>query len=204
MSAKLHVKGLLQGYHAKQDAMAIYLSNLDSATDADDLFKYLLNQCFITYLNYMLLEKLLNILPCTIDHRQKFQEYKEEHSVLLCDASFDTISDIFCRFPELSPKAIIGFPIIKINIERPELVKNIYELQELFSHMIANGELALADINHNCSTVTYSIFPFAVPNLLSYFSDPEVVEKFQKLEISVRWELSDTNIDGGISVIYGA
>lgn len=196
--AKLFVQDYIQGFHAKQDIIAIHLINLDSTTNADDLFKYLINQRFLTYFNYVLLEKMsCNILPNAIDVQQKFKKYKKEYSVLLHDASFDKIINVFRQFPELSPKAIIGFPILKVNIERPELLGKIYELQELFSHMIAKGELALADINHNCITVTYSIFPSGIPNLLSYFNNSEIVTKFQKLEISVRWELMDTNFGGG-------
>uniref|UniRef100_A0A1X7UF61 Uncharacterized protein n=1 Tax=Amphimedon queenslandica TaxID=400682 RepID=A0A1X7UF61_AMPQE len=101
-------------------AIAQYLKEINSLCSVDQVFQFLVEKHFISYLHFQLLKEFSTETICGPKASKKIEreisKYQKQFKSFMDLPEFSTLVQVFDKNPELNPSIIVGLPIIIISI----------------------------------------------------------------------------------------
>ncbi|XP_019856394.1 PREDICTED: uncharacterized protein LOC109584921 [Amphimedon queenslandica] len=159
---KIQLIAILQGKCLNQShGISSYFKVIDKITSINEVFKFLVKNYFVGYLNYNLLKKFSSEVICG-DGYEKAQaevvEYEKHYCKFIEEPAFYQLIEVFDENPHLNPGTVVGLPIVIISLSQKWKTRNKKELNEWVPFLKDNEHL-LQSIGYKCILITYAIFP---------------------------------------------
>ena len=158
---------------------------LEGVNDFKSFFDFLSKHDFIGYLNYKLLEELIELVEDDNEIRKCLFEYEKEYTKLLSAASFEDLIPFFEKQSDLSPTAPLGLPYISFRLEKPWLVTSIYTWVSTFGEFSWSNYAFLKQLQKKCIIITYAILPCVLDDVMRDLKDPVILKKLEDKGITV-------------------
>ena len=171
---------------------------IDPIQNITDLFKFLLERNFISYLNYEVLCDYADMVPDDEDIKRKVKKYIEKYNTFVEKPAFAELIEVFTNYPDLRPSEIIGLPRIVVTIARDARKKSLESLKNSWkSYVKSKREM----IRESPLGLTYAIFPQDLKEVKNNIKSPEVVKRFEEEGVSVKFSEATQNTEVYITYI---
>ena len=182
---KLRLNLFLNFERQNTPAVLQHLLQLQSIPTADAILNYLIATDFIGYLNYELLTVFQKVSKSDI-LQSKIQQYELQHDAFLKNTNFNTIVNIFKRYPELAPASPIGLPKLNVRFKSPWEGRSFYSWKEVIERRSYWPPFAMiASISRNSVILTFAVFPSFVPAVVRDLTDQKVLALLEREGLSV-------------------
>ncbi|XP_019856402.1 PREDICTED: uncharacterized protein LOC109584928 [Amphimedon queenslandica] len=119
---KNQLTDILQGKCLNQShGISSYMEIIDKITSMNEVFKFLIKNRFIGYLNYYLLKEFSSEVICG-DGYEKAQaevvEYEKHYCKFIEEPAFCQLIEVFDENPHLNPSTVVGLPIVVITLSK--------------------------------------------------------------------------------------
>ena len=179
----LHEKSLYQ-----LAAIAKYRKEINSLSSVDQVFQFLVEKHFISYLNFQLLKVFSTEAICGLEASKKIEreisEYQKQFKSFMDIPEFSTLIQVFDENPHLNPSTIVGLPIVIISLFGSWKHRNRKELTDWIPFLKENKEL-LQSMGYKCILITYAIFPIDLPQVMTFLNDYNKMEELKKNGITI-------------------
>ncbi|XP_019849853.1 PREDICTED: uncharacterized protein LOC109580768 [Amphimedon queenslandica] len=169
-------------------AIAKYLKEINSLSSVDQVFQFLVEKHFISYLNFQLLKEFATETICGPKASKKIEreisKYQKHFKSFMDIPEFSTLVQVFDKTPELNPSTIMGLPIVIISLVDSWKHRNRKELSDWIPFLKENKDL-LQSIGYKCILITYAIFPVDLPQVMTFLNDCTKMEELKKNGITI-------------------
>ena len=185
--------------------MSQCLKELESVETPGAALRFLVEHCFIGYLNYELLNRLFRKdVPENEGHSLALAitEYEKKHDQFLFSLCFSKIIDLFQERPDLAPCSPIGLPKLKVYLGEPYEQKSVLEWKELvkMKFKLPPG-LLIERIERNCIVVTYSVMPGLIPMLQHCLADVELMKMLSFIDVTLKPSFTYNGVCSDIALL---
>ena len=180
--AKILIKLSLSTKVCVLPALSNYIFQLQKVSSFLELFRFLIDNHFIGYLNYILLKKLaIGLVSCDANVKKQLDRYEQDYATLFNGAiSFQNVISLFEENPNFTPSVPVGLPYISFRFERPWLFKSLFAWFSTFGKFSWSNCALLAQLRkNNCVIVSYAILPYVLPNAVKDLNNPEILNKLR-------------------------
>ena len=169
-------------------AIAKYRKEINSLSSVDQVFQFLVEKHFISYLNFQLLKEFSTEAICGLKASKKIEreisKYQKHFKSFMDIPEFSTLVQVFDKNPELNPSTIVGLPIVIISLFGSWKHRNRKELTDWIPFLKENKEL-LQSMGYKCILITYAIFPIDLPQVMTFLNDYNKMEELKKNGITI-------------------
>ena len=169
-------------------AIAKYTKEINSLSSVDQVFQFLVEKHFISYLNFQLLKEFSTEAICGLKASKKIEreisKYQKHFKSFMDIPEFSTLVQVFDKNPELNPSTIVGLPIVIISLFGSWKHRNRKELTDWIPFLRENKEL-LQSMGYKCILITYAIFPIDLPQVMTFLNDYNKMEELKKNGITI-------------------
>ena len=169
-------------------SIAKYRREINSLSSVDQVFQFLVEKHFISYLNFQLLKEFSTETICGPKASKKIEreisKYQKQFKSFMDIPEFSTLVQVFDKNPELNPSTIVGLPIVVISLIDSWKHRNRKELSDWIPFLKDNKEL-LQSIGYKCILITYAIFPIDLPQIMTFLNDCDKMEELKKNGITI-------------------
>ena len=174
---------------------------IDPIQNITDLFKFLLERNFISYLNYEVLCDYADMVPDDEDIKRKVKKYIEKYNTFVEKPAFAELIEVFTNYPDLCPSEIIGLPRIVVTIARDARKKSLESLKNSWKSYVKSKREMIQDISMSPLGLTYAMFPQDLKVVENKIKSPEVVKHFEEEGVSVKFSEATQNTEVYITYI---
>uniref|UniRef100_A0A1X7SSU8 Uncharacterized protein n=1 Tax=Amphimedon queenslandica TaxID=400682 RepID=A0A1X7SSU8_AMPQE len=164
-----------------------YKEIIDGITGMDEVFKFLIKNRFVGYLNYYLLKELSSEVICGDGYKKaqaEVVEYEKHYCKFIEEPSFCHLIEVFDENPHVNPSTVIGLPIVIITLSKKWKSRNKKDLNGWVPFLEENKHL-LQSIGYKCILITYAIFPVHLLEVMSFLSDKEHMKRLKVNGITI-------------------
>uniref|UniRef100_A0A1X7SU92 Uncharacterized protein n=1 Tax=Amphimedon queenslandica TaxID=400682 RepID=A0A1X7SU92_AMPQE len=165
-----------------------YLELINKITNMNEVFKFLIENRFVGYLNYHLLKEFSSKVICG-DRYKKAQaeivEYEKHYLKFIEEPAFCQLIEVFDENPELNPGTVVGLPIVVISLSKKWKTRNKKDLNEWIPFLRENKHL-LQSIGYKCILITYAIFPVHLLKVMRFLSNDEHIKILKENGITIK------------------
>ena len=169
-------------------AIAKYRKEINSLSSVDQVFQFLVEKHFISYLNFQLLKEFSIKTICGLEASRKIEKeiskYRKHFKSFMDIPEFSTLIQVFDENPHLNPSTIVGLPIVIISLFGSWKHRNRKELTDWIPFLKENKEL-LQSMGYKCILITYAIFPIDLPQVMTFLNDYNKMEELKKNGITI-------------------
>ena len=158
---------------------------LEGINDIKNLFDFLADHYFIGYLNYKLLEVLIQLVKDDNEIWKLFSEYEKAYAKFLSAVSFKDFLPLFEEIFHQSPTAPFGLPCISFHLEEPWLVTTYYTWVSTFGELSWSDKAFLKQLQNKCIIITYAILPCVLDDVMRDLKDPLILKKLEDKGVTV-------------------
>ena len=180
---KNHVCSLLQ------NSFGTYLKSIHSEIEAigniADLFKFLLEHNYISYLNYEVLCEYAEMVPDDEVMKRKVKKYIEKYNKFIEDPVFAELIQVFIDHPELRPTEVIGLPRIVVRIVRDARKESLASWKSSWESRVKSTRALIVEASKSSIILTYAIFPRDLLMVVNSIQSPDSVKHFQEMGVTV-------------------
>ncbi|XP_019856400.1 PREDICTED: uncharacterized protein LOC109584926 [Amphimedon queenslandica] len=165
-----------------------YKEIIDGITSMDEVFAFLIENHFVGYLNYALLEEFSKSKVICGDRHKEAQdevlEYEKHYRKFIEEPAFYQLIEVFDENPHLNPGTVVGLPIVIISLSQKWKTRNKKDLNEWISFLKDNKQL-LQSIGYKCILITYAIFPVHLLKVMRFLSNEEHMKRLKNNGITI-------------------
>ena len=169
-------------------AIAKYRREINSLGSVDQVFQFLVEKHFISYLNFQLLKEFSTKTICGLEASKKIEreisKYQKHFKSFMDIPEFSTLIQVFDENPHLNPSTIVGLPIVIISLFGSWKYRNRKELADWIPFLKENKEL-LQSMGYKCILITYAIFPVDLPQVMTFLNNHNKMEELKKNGITI-------------------
>ena len=185
---KNQLTDILQGKCLNQlHGISSYMELIDKITSMNEVFKFLVINHFVGYLNYYLLKEFSSKVICG-DGYEKAQaevvKYEESYCKFIEEPAFCQLIEIFDENPHLNPSTVVGLPIVVITLSKKWKSRSKKDLNEWVPFLKDNEHL-LQSIGYKCILITYAIFPVHLLKVMKFLSNEEQMKILHENGITI-------------------
>ena len=168
--------------------LAPYHREIDAITTVDEAFQFMIDNNFVGYLNFQLLEYFSSETFCGEAGSKKVQdkltEYKKCYIKFLEEPSFGEVIQVFDENPHLNPSKIIGLPIIVVRLSMEWKKRKTKDLEEWLPFLKEN-KVTLQSMGYSCILITYAVFPIDLLSIMDFLNDRNNIKTLKDNGISI-------------------
>ena len=162
-----------------------YISLLDKVTSIEELLDFLVDHCFIGYLNYTLLKEISDLTNDS-ELKEKFNKYEEEYRTLLRASSFNCLMEVFKSYPDLSPTTAVGLPEMILRLDSPWNEESVHTWEEYFNKRFPWADsVAAKEYSTNCILITYAILPSVLADVMRDLTNPAIITELKDNGVTI-------------------
>ncbi|XP_019850967.1 PREDICTED: uncharacterized protein LOC109581353 [Amphimedon queenslandica] len=180
---------ILQGKCLNQShGISSYLELIDKIENMDEVFKFLVKNRFVGYLNYYLLKEFSSKVICGDGYemaKAEVVEYEKHYCQFIEKPAFCQLIEVFDENPQLNPGTVVGLPIVVISLSKEWKTQNKKDLNEWLPFLEENKHL-LQSIGYKCILITYAIFPVHLLKVMRFLSNEEQMERLKENGITIK------------------
>ena len=170
-------------------AIAQYRKEINDLKTVDEVFQFLVEKHFLSYLNFQLLKEFSSKTICGLDQSKKIEKelskYRKRYKVFMSCPEFSKLIQVFDESPHLNPSTIIGLPIIIVSLVGSWKHRNKKQLEEWVPFLQENKVL-LQSMGYKCILITYAIFPIHLPNVMSFVNNHQRIQELKENGITIQ------------------
>ena len=170
-------------------AIAQYRKEINDLKTVDEVFQFLVEKHFLSYLNFQLLKEFSSKTICGLDQSKRIEKelskYRKRYKVFMSCPEFSKLIQVFDESPHLNPSTIIGLPIIIVSLVGSWKHRNKKQLEEWVPFLQENKVL-LQSMGYKCILITYAIFPIHLPNVMSFLNDHKRLQELRENGITIQ------------------
>ena len=182
---KLLIELYLKGETRNHPMLKKYIDPLQKICDFDSLFRFLIDNHFIGYLNYNLLKRISKRNMQDVSLMNQVDDYEKKYAELLNKISCKNLVDLFKEWPRLSPNVPIGLPRVSFRLGSPWLHSRFYTWVLTFDKLSWSHHAFLAQLRENCIIITYAILPCVLDDVMRDLKDPVILKKLEDIGVTV-------------------
>lgn len=166
-----------------------YRKEINNLKTVDEVFQFLVEKHFLSYLNFQLLKEFSSKTICGLDKSKRIEKelskYQKHYKVFMSHPEFSKLIQVFDESPHLNPSTIIGLPIIIVSLVGSWKHRNKKQLEEWVPFLQENKVL-LQSMGYKCILITYAIFPIHLPNVMSFVNDHQRIQELRENGITIQ------------------
>ena len=183
---KNHVRSLLQdGFGTTLPYLKSIHSEIEAIGNIADLFKFLLEHNYISYLNYEVLCEYAEMVPDDEVIKTKVKKYIEKYNMFIEDPVFAELIQVFIDHPELRPTEVIGLPRIVVRIVRDARKESLASWKSSWESRVKSTRALIVEASKSSIILTYAIFPRDLLMVVNSIQSPDSVKHFQEMGVTV-------------------
>lgn len=161
-----------------------YIKEIDQLSASKDLFAFLINNKFIGYLHYHVLEVLVD--SCGNPKlEKKIEKYKNDVWKFIEEENFAQLVNVFTKYPDLQPSTVLGLPLMVVHLVNAWKKHSMRELKE-YLPFVEEQKVALKALGLKCIKATFVIFPQYFDDIVSYIQTRKDFLFIEGIEIEVK------------------
>ena len=170
-------------------AIAQYRKEINDLKTVDEVFQFLVEKHFLSYLNFQLLKEFSSKTICGLDQSKRIEKelskYRKRYKVFMSCPEFSKLIQVFDESPHLNPSTIIGLPIIIVSLVGSWKHRNKKQLEEWVPFLQEN-EVLLQSMGYKCILITYAVFPIHLPKVMSFLNDHKRLQELRENGITIQ------------------
>ena len=170
-------------------AIAQYRKEINDLKTVNEVFQFLVEKHFLSYLNFQLLKEFSIKTICGLDQSKRIEKelskYWKHYKVFMSHPEFSKLIQVFDESPHLNPSTIIGLPIIIVSLVGSWKHRNKKQLEEWVPFLQENKVL-LQSMGYKCILITYAIFPIHLPNVMSFVNNHQKIQELRENGITIQ------------------
>ena len=161
-------------------------NNIEAIQNVADLFKFLVEHNYISYLNYEVLCEYAEMAPDDEVIKTKVKKYIEKYNKFIEDPVFSELIQVFIDHPELRLTEVIGLPRIVVRIVRDARKESLGSWKtNSWETYVKSKRALIQNISTNSIVLTYAIFPTDLVTVVNNIQSSQANKHFQEIGVSV-------------------
>ena len=183
---KLYIRSAItESLHNVLKSVHHYIALLDKTTSIDELFDFLVDHCFIGYLNYMLLKEISDLTNDSV-LKEKFDKYEEEYRKLTSASTFNCLMEVFKSNPNLSPTTAVGLPEMILGLNNSWTKGSVHTWEEFFNNRFPwVDSVAAKEYSTKCILITYAILPSVLTDVMRDLTNPAIIAELKDNGVTI-------------------
>ena len=182
---KFLVQGLLTDdlEYPQSDKVLQYLAEVEQLTTASDILKYLKTRNFISYLNYKLLEYIVQcLLKDKLEIVAEMDEYVKKHEEFERELSLSQLEEI-SHEEDLQLRAPSGLSEFRFKVNDDT---SVHQWRKTYSEKFPwSNRTLLKELNPGSIIMTYVALPCIVSDVLRDLTDPVILRELESIGVAV-------------------
>ena len=150
-----------------------------------DLFDFLSQKNYISYLNYKILKRLSELTPQDDGIKKRVDDYETKYARFLDKIYCHELVDSFNEYRDLSPTAPVGLPYVTFRLATPWLHERFYTWITTFGKFSWSEYTFLMQLRKSSIIITYAILPCILDEAIQDLKDPSILAKLKNDGITV-------------------
>ena len=160
--------------------------NIEAIQNVEDLFKFLVEHNYISYLNYEVLCEYAEMVRDDEVIKTKVKTYIEKYNKFIEDPVFAELIQVFINHPELRPTEVIGLPRIVVRIVHDARKESLGSWKtNSWETYVKSKRAMIQNISTNSIVLTYAIFPTDLVMIVNNIQSSQAKKHFQEMGVSV-------------------
>ena len=161
-------------------------NKIEAIKNVADLFEFLVEHNYISYLNYEVLREYADMVPDNEVIKTKVKKYIEKYNKFIEEPAFAELIEVFTNHPDLHPTEVVGLPNIVVAIARDARTKSLgsWKTKSWKTYVKSKREM-IQNISTNSIVLTYAIFPTDLVMVVNNMQSSQAKMHFQEMGVSV-------------------
>ena len=161
------------------------IKHINEIDNFPDLFDFLSQKNYISYLNYKILKRLSELIPQDDRLKKRVDDYETEYARFLDKIYCHELVDLFEEYDDLSPTALVGLPYVTFHLATPWLHKRFYTWITTFGKFSWSEYTFLTHLKKSSIIIKYAILPCVLDKAIQDLKDPSILAKLETDGITV-------------------